>query len=103
MQAEYYPGAFFGESQFLGFDNEREVSIRARTFCECFSLHPEDMDPVLRLHPKLKRRLTHYSKLKKQIEQRLVEDLWLEEMKRTLHDAAGESGGCRAVFEAMDV
>lgn len=102
MQAEYYPGAFFGESQFLGFDQERDVSIRARTFCECFSLHPEDMEPVLRVNPKLKRRLTQYSTMKKQIEQRMSEDLWLEEMKKKLHNAADSSGGWRVLFESMD-
>jgi CRP-like cAMP-binding protein len=103
MEAEYYPGAFFGESQFLGFETEREVSIRARTFCECFSLHPEDMDPVLRMYPKLKRRLTHYSKMKKNIEQRMSEEIWLEEMKSVLHDAADSCGGWKVLFESMDV
>eukprot|EP01046_Picozoa_sp_COSAG06_P020678 COSAG06_NODE_1522_length_9205_cov_36.374588_8_plen_320_part_01 len=47
MEAEYFPGAFFGEAQFLGFETERECSVRARTFCECFALHPDDMVPVL--------------------------------------------------------
>lgn len=102
MEAEYFPGAFFGEAQFLGFDQQRECSIRARTFCECFSLHPEDMEPVLRMHPTLKKRLTHYSKMKNEIQARMLEDLWLEEMKAKLHDAAEGVGGWRSLFESMD-
>lgn len=103
MEAEYFPGAFFGEAQFLGFNFERDCSIRARTFCECYSLHPDDMEPMLRQHPALRRRLTHYANMKKNIEQRMAEDLWIEEMKARLHDAAESVGGWRALFETMDV
>ena len=34
MDAEYFPGAFFGETEFLGFGRERQYTVRSRTFCE---------------------------------------------------------------------
>lgn len=102
MEAEYFPGAFFGEAQFLGFETERECSVRARTFCECFALHPDDMVPVLRMQPALKRRLAHYTKMKKEMEERMSNDLWLEEMKNKLHHAADGAGGWSVLFDSMD-
>ena len=51
----------------------------------------------------MRRRLTHYANMKKNIEQRMAEDLWIEEMKARLHDAAESVGGWRALFETMDV
>ena len=71
MSAEYFPGAFFGENEFLGFGRERTMSVRARTFCEVSTLHPEDMEPVLRIHIKLRRRLERYAKLKTSMENQL--------------------------------
>ena len=41
-------------------------------------------------------------KMKREIEQRMSEDLWLEQMKAKLCDAADNSGGWRALFESMD-
>jgi len=73
MAAEYFPGAFFGENEFLGFGRERNESIRARTFAEVSTLHPEDMEPVLKIHIKLRRRLERYAKLKLEMEKGLAE------------------------------
>ena len=36
-------------------------------------MHPEDMEPVLRIHVKLRRRLERYAKLKTEIEKSLVD------------------------------
>lgn len=33
-------GSFFGELEFLGFSEERTVSVRAKRYCEVASLHP---------------------------------------------------------------
>ena len=71
MSAEYFPGAFFGENEFLGFGRERTISVRARTFAEVSTLHPEDIEPVLRIHIKLRRRLERYAKLKTTMENQL--------------------------------
>ena len=71
MDAEYFPGAFFGETEFLGFGKERTATIRARTFCEVSTLHPTEMEPVLRQHVKLRRRLEKYTRLKNEIEKGL--------------------------------
>ena len=38
-----------------------------QTFCEVSSLHPDDMEEVLRTHVKLKRRLERYGQLKKEL------------------------------------
>ena len=73
MDAEYFPGAFFGEVEFLGFGKQRTATIRARTFCEVSTLHPTEMEPVLRQHVKLRRRLEKYARLKTEIERRLKE------------------------------
>ena len=73
MEAEYFPGAFFGEAEFLGFGKERTATIRARTFCEVSTLHPAEMEPVLRQHVKLRRRLEKYTRLKTEIEKGLKE------------------------------
>jgi len=73
MEAEYFKGAFFGESEFLGFGKERTATIRARTFCEVSTLHPEDMESVLRHHVKLRRRLEKYARLKIEMEKGLKE------------------------------
>lgn len=75
MAAEYFPGAFFGENEFLGFARERNESIRARTFAEVSTLHPEDMEPILKIHIKLRRRLERYAKLKIEMEKGLADDL----------------------------
>jgi hypothetical protein len=72
MEAELFPGAFFGENEFLGFGRERTMSVRARTFCEVSTLHPEDMEPVLRIHIKLRRRLERYAKLKTEMESKML-------------------------------
>ena len=45
----YPSGSFFGELEFLGFGSERLVSVRTKTFCEVSSLHPDDMEEVLRV------------------------------------------------------
>lgn len=74
MAAEYFPGAFFGENEFLGFGRERHESIRARTFAEVSTLHPEDMEPILKIHIKLRRRLERYAKLKLEMEKGLSDD-----------------------------
>ena len=37
------------------------------------TLHPEDMEPVLRIHVKLRRRLERYAKLKTEIEKSLAD------------------------------
>ena len=73
MDAEYFPGAFFGEVEFLGFGKQRTATIRARTFCEISTLHPTEMEPVLRQHVKLRRRLEKYARLKTEIEKGLKE------------------------------
>lgn len=73
MEAEYFKGSFFGENQFLGFDKERTSTFRARTFCEVSTLHPDDMEPVLRKHVKLRRRLEKYAKLKSEMEKAFKE------------------------------
>lgn len=73
MEAEFFPGAFFGENEFLGFGRERTMSVRARTFCEVSTLHPEDMEPVLRIHIKLRRRLERYAKLKTEMESKMIQ------------------------------
>lgn len=71
MEAEYFPGAFFGENEFLGFGRERTATVRARTFAEVSTIHPDDMEPVLRIHVKLRRRLEKYAAMKKQMEEGL--------------------------------
>ena len=38
--------------------------MRTKTFCEVSSLHPDDMEEVLRVHVKLRRRLERYGQLK---------------------------------------
>lgn len=73
MEAEYFKGAFFGESEFLGFGKERTATVRARTFCEVSTLHPDDMESVLRQHVKLRRRLEKYGRLKMEMEKGLKE------------------------------
>ena len=106
MVAEYFPGAFFGESEFLGFGRERTVTIRARTFCEVSTLHPEDMEPVLRAHVKLRRRLEKYAKLKVEMEKGLKdmgsaanEEAMLE-MKENIEESWAQEG--KEVQEAWD-
>lgn len=59
-------------AEFLGFGRERGESIRARTFAEVSTLHPEDMEPVLKIHIRLRRRLERYAKLKMEMEQGLA-------------------------------
>ena len=102
-------------------------SVRARTFCECFSLHPDDMQPVLKMHPGLKRRLSHYTQMKQLMEEhmsqvhssrasfvytcrrlidlslpRCLQDIWMEEMKGRLHSAADKVGGWASLFASMN-
>ena len=98
MEAEYFPGAFFGENEFLGFGRERSATIRARTFCEVSTLHPEDMEPVLAVHVTLRRRLEKYAKLKAEMEKGLQElggeaDLEaLMDIKEGIEDSWEEQG-----------
>ena len=111
MAAEYFPGAFFGENEFLGFARERSESIRARTFAEVSSLHPEDMEPILKIHIKLRRRLERYAKLKVEMEKGLanqqggtVDNDTLMTLKQGIESAwENESKELRDAFDEIDV
>jgi hypothetical protein len=110
MNAEYFPGAFFGENEFLGFGRERTMSVRARTFCEVSTLHPEDMEPVLRIHIKLRRRLEKYAKLKTSMEGALAkaggsaEISVLQGLKAEIESGWQEDGQeLREAFARIDV
>ena len=48
-------------------------------------MHPEDMEPVLRIHVKLRRRLERYAKLKTEIEKSLVD---MQARTRASHEPA---------------
>lgn len=114
MAAEYFPGAFFGENEFLGFARERHESIRARTFAEVSTLHPEDMEPILKIHIKLRRRLERYAKLKVEMEKGLADSVdkrygavdtdTLMKLKEDIESAwENESKELRDAFDKVDL
>ena len=108
---EYPSGSFFGELEFLGFGSERQVSIKSKTFCEVSSLHPDDMEEVLRVHVKLKRRLERYGQLKKDLsdlqktlnEGAEKDELEVEQLKQKIEDGwLDENVELRKVFDSVD-
>lgn len=57
-------GAFFGELEFLGLSDERSNDIKAKMYCELSSLHPKDVEDIIRGSPQLQERLRKYVQLK---------------------------------------
>jgi CRP-like cAMP-binding protein len=110
---EYPSGSFFGELEFLGFGSERLVSVRTKTFCEVSSLHPDDMEEVLRVHVKLRRRLERYGQLKQELatalskneggEMTAEDEFAVELVKQKIEDGwLDENVELRRVFESVD-
>jgi hypothetical protein len=110
INIEYRNGSYFGENNFLGMEKQRMCSIRARTFCEVSTLHPDDMQHVLNVHLRLRRRLEHYAKMKAEMESRMLEggdgatntaelDAMKSEVEARWDDQTAE---LREAFEAAD-
>eukprot|EP01043_Picozoa_sp_COSAG02_P051528 COSAG02_NODE_5436_length_4332_cov_5.473659_3_plen_107_part_00 len=57
-------GAYFGELEFLGLASERSNDIKAKSYCELSSLHPKDVEDIIRTSPQLQDRLHKYVELK---------------------------------------
>ena len=57
-------GAFFGELEFLGLSDERSNDIIAKNYCELSSLHPKDVEDIIKASPQLQDRLHKYVELK---------------------------------------
>ena len=109
MEMEYKSGAYFGENEFLGMGRQRTCSVRARTFCEVSTLHPDDMEPVLNVHLRLRRRLERYAKMKTAMESRMMRsgdaanEMLMEAMKAEIEAGWQEEGiELREAFDTFD-
>lgn len=66
---EYRDGRYLGELEFLGLSSVRPVSVRAQTFVEIASLHPKDIEDIVRDCAPLRARLRKYAGLKDKLEE----------------------------------
>ena len=91
---EYATGAFFGDLEFLGLSDERQNDIRAKVYCELSSLHPKDVEEVIRGSPQLQQRLHRYVELKTKLAELAAEggltEMEIERIKQEMEDDIDE-------------
>ena len=92
---EYVTGAFFGDLEFLGLSDERQNDIQAKVYCELSSLHPKDVEEVIRGSPQLQQRLHRYVELKTRLAELAAEggltEMEIERVKQEMEDDIDET------------
>jgi hypothetical protein len=69
--AEFGVGTFWGELEFIGLGDERQLSIKAVSYCEVASLSPVGIADIMLNNPGLRHRLEAYGAMRKELEEKL--------------------------------
>ena len=100
---EHNVGTYFGELEFLGVSDRRAMTVVARVYVETSTLHPDDIDEVLRRHPFLQSRLQRYGEVRQQAEMMITSgEKEVEEIQEFLSISAKEVQAMNEPFQASD-
>jgi hypothetical protein len=69
---EFDPGTFWGELQFLGLVEDRQLTVMATSYCEIASLEPLGIADILNSNDGLRVRLESYGAMRMEIEEKIA-------------------------------